>query len=425
MTSRIAPGAGDLRWPADPEARPGDLLPLTTDPTSVDVPEEGMTSPAGDSPLGVTKTPVTDEAAPSMASSLRLQEQSLSWFSGAGDLLERLFGSKKSEPAPLPSATSTSIVPTLPPSSSLSDVGPTVAAALDAGDSDEALRMLNGKSMSGMLQEVDLLSAAQRQTLHQALGEGTFASLDKSFPPFGFGRADRVDAPRIGYALDVVEHHRLPPTNFGDLQATGQVKEAADFLAERVFLPVAQGANRNAAPHISRILVALQEQGVINPNHIAYVLATAQHESGTGKAMTEFASGKQYEGRAALGNTEAGDGPRFKGRGYVQLTGRKNYEKYGRHFQVDLVNQPELATDPNLAAKILADGMQKGGYTGKKLSQFDQSDGSFDFVNARKIVNGDTNRPSKPRDATSEPMGIHIAAIARRYREKMNVALSG
>lgn len=61
-----------------------------------------------------------------------------------------------------------------------------------------------------------------------------------------------------------------------------------------------------------------------------------------------------YEGRVDLGNTRPGDGPRFKGRGYVQLTGRANYETVGDQVGSALATHPELANDPNVAGLILA-----------------------------------------------------------------------
>jgi putative chitinase len=59
-----------------------------------------------------------------------------------------------------------------------------------------------------------------------------------------------------------------------------------------------------------------------------------------------------YENRADLGNTEPGDGWRFHGRGYLQYTGRDNYERYGQRFNVDLANNPDLAAEPQTAANL-------------------------------------------------------------------------
>jgi hypothetical protein len=63
---------------------------------------------------------------------------------------------------------------------------------------------------------------------------------------------------------------------------------------------------------------------------------------------------KNYEGRADLGNTQAGDGAKFYGRGYIQITGRSNYTEYGRQIGVDLIATPDLALDPAIGAEVLA-----------------------------------------------------------------------
>jgi predicted chitinase len=65
--------------------------------------------------------------------------------------------------------------------------------------------------------------------------------------------------------------------------------------------------------------------------------------------MEEIASGAAYEGRSDLGNTQPGDGERFKGRGPIQLTGRTNYRACGAFLGVDLEAQPERAKDPDVA----------------------------------------------------------------------------
>lgn len=59
-----------------------------------------------------------------------------------------------------------------------------------------------------------------------------------------------------------------------------------------------------------------------------------------------------YENRPDIGNTEPGDGWRFHGRGYLQYTGRDNYERYGERFGVDLANNPDLAAEPQTAANL-------------------------------------------------------------------------
>lgn len=104
----------------------------------------------------------------------------------------------------------------------------------------------------------------------------------------------------------------------------------------------------------SSIGTALQEAGIEDPTEQAQFLAQLSHESDGFKTLEEYATGEDYEGSKVLGNTEPGDGKRFKGRGFIQLTGRWNYKHYGDKIGVDLIKNPELAADPDIAAKIAA-----------------------------------------------------------------------
>jgi predicted chitinase len=92
---------------------------------------------------------------------------------------------------------------------------------------------------------------------------------------------------------------------------------------------------------------------------------------------------------ARLGNTQAGDGYRFRGRGFVQITGRNNYKKLGQALNLGnrLVDQPELALDFDIAYKIMSYGMRHGTFTGRKLADFIHSS-DCDYLHARRIING-------------------------------------
>ena len=167
--------------------------------------------------------------------------------------------------------------------------------------------------------------------------------------------------------------------------ATGPLP--ANVNVDKIVAAIPSGHQKAAREHFPRILAECQKQGVTDKAQIAYILATTVHESGAGAYMEEFASGSAYEGRRDLGNTQSGDGVRFKGRGYVQITGRNNYSNWSKKLGIDLVSNPELAEKPETAARILVQGMKEGSFTGKKLSDY-IGNGKSDFEGARRIVNG-------------------------------------
>mgnify|MGYP001271672241 CR=1 FL=1 len=88
------------------------------------------------------------------------------------------------------------------------------------------------------------------------------------------------------------------------------------------------------------------------PEHVAMWLAQLAHESGELRYVREIASGNAYEGRADLGNTQPGDGPRFRGRGLIQLTGRDNYARAAAALGLPLLDHPELLEAPAHAAAV-------------------------------------------------------------------------
>ena len=99
----------------------------------------------------------------------------------------------------------------------------------------------------------------------------------------------------------------------------------------------------------------LEEFGIDTNYRIAAFLANAIVESDHLRTFEEYASGQEYEGRKDLGNTQPGDGKRFKGRGIIQVTGRNNYKACGDYFSTDLttpLGRPEqLATDVSTALR--------------------------------------------------------------------------
>lgn len=109
--------------------------------------------------------------------------------------------------------------------------------------------------------------------------------------------------------------------------------------------------------HLARFHMPLRTRmaarGIDTPLRMAHFLAQIGHESGSLRFSEELASGEAYEGRTDLGNTQPGDGPRFKGRGLIQLTGRTNYTLYSQETGIDFVGNPQmLADDPRAAVDV-------------------------------------------------------------------------
>ena len=103
------------------------------------------------------------------------------------------------------------------------------------------------------------------------------------------------------------------------------------------------------------MLQAAIASGMSDPKELAQFMAQVSHESMGFSTLVEKGKDsyfKKYEGRKSLGNTQPGDGLRFKGRGFIQLTGRANYQHFGNKIGMDLINNPELAARPDVAAKL-------------------------------------------------------------------------
>lgn len=92
-------------------------------------------------------------------------------------------------------------------------------------------------------------------------------------------------------------------------------------------------------PHFEE---CFEKYDINTPCRIAAFLSQLAHESGTFFYTQEIASGSAYEGRKDLGNTQSGDGVKFKGRGFIQITGRANYTSLSKALGVDFVNNPNL-----------------------------------------------------------------------------------
>ena len=104
------------------------------------------------------------------------------------------------------------------------------------------------------------------------------------------------------------------------------------------------------------------------------------------KYFTKYDPGTRRGAR--LGNTQPGDGFLYRGRGYVQVTGRANYRHDGDLLGLDLIGNPDLALQPDVAYRIASRGMKEGWFTGHRFASYFADQRPPDYLTARRIING-------------------------------------
>ncbi|MGB0955051.1 MAG: glycoside hydrolase family 19 protein [Panacagrimonas sp.] len=164
--------------------------------------------------------------------------------------------------------------------------------------------------------------------------------------------------------------------------------EALPDVVDPVILGLAylRASDKDIAELCPGIVKAMANRKIDSPLRQAHFLAQIGHESGELRFRAEIASGEAYEGRADLGNTQNGDGKRFKGRGLIQLTGRANYAEYGKALgrEAELLKEPELVeTDIHLCSDVA------GWFWGKRGLNAMADDDDLTAVTRR--INGGVN----------------------------------
>lgn len=149
------------------------------------------------------------------------------------------------------------------------------------------------------------------------------------------------------------------------------------------------------------ILNVLNTEGATKAE-ASYILATALQETSRKMLPKEEDEHEEFyvemydiEGSRKttalrLGNTEAGDGEKYKQRGFISILGKNNYKAFAELLDIPLVEQPELLTDLDVASKALVKGMLEGAYTGFALSKYINSR-RVDYLNARRVTKGVEN----------------------------------
>jgi predicted chitinase len=154
---------------------------------------------------------------------------------------------------------------------------------------------------------------------------------------------ERPVGQHTGSEVNKVESKAIAPEQSSGLLTADQLRQISPRLSAK--------QSQEIVPHLNR---AMAEANINTPGRKAAFIAQLAHESGSFKYNEEIASGRAYEGRRDLGNTQPGDGMRYKGRGYIQLTGRANYREAGKALGLDLENNPGLASRPENAARVAA-----------------------------------------------------------------------
>lgn len=139
------------------------------------------------------------------------------------------------------------------------------------------------------------------------------------------------------------------------------------------------GISRDAS--VELIIKTAIDNKMSDPRQIAYVLATAQHET------KNFIAAEEDFGRQQARKFGYRGGENYYGRGYVHLTHIDTYQRFDKHLALNgqLAQTPNLAKQPDVAAKILIIGMQEGLFTGKTIGHY-INDEQCDYFNARRVI---------------------------------------
>ena len=191
----------------------------------------------------------------------------------------------------------------------------------------------------------------------------------------------------------------------------------------------------NIAKNLPYVTAALAAFALTDANMIGVALGTIRAETEGFVPIAELPSHfNTLPGQAAfsayeykLGNKKPGDGARYRGRGYVQLTGRENYEKFGKVLEIQLADNPDSACAPEVAACLLA------AYLDANKPKLTAALAKDDLKAARKVVNGgshgldrftDTFRRAQAAWTGAAPVGARAKAAApvAARRATLNVA---
>ncbi|HEX9545428.1 MAG TPA: peptidoglycan-binding protein [Pyrinomonadaceae bacterium] len=233
-------------------------------------------------------------------------------------------------------------------------------------------------------------------------GPGTKGALiafqkSKGLTADGIAGPQTMEALQLGGATATATNTGTTTSSGGSVGsgvATGAAPAVAGVTAEIVSKMFPGVPITNIKENLPFVLQALADAGLADKPMVLMALATIRAETGNFTPLSEFQSKfntppggppfSLYDNRHDLGNQGAPDGANFKGRGYIQLTGRSNYQVHGAAIGLgnQLIDNPKLANQPDIAAKLLASFIKS------KEQAIRNALNAGDLRKARKLVNG-------------------------------------
>jgi predicted chitinase len=201
------------------------------------------------------------------------------------------------------------------------------------------------------------------------------------------------------------QHENINPAQFSAANTNVQVNQPVDVKGSPTSgtgtvptnaTPVAVPNSKAASANEQYLQSVFIQAGVTDPIKLAQWMAQCKHESGYFRYLEEIASGAAYEGRSDLGNNQPGDGIKFKGRGFIQCTGRVNYQSMTKYFNVDFINNPTKIADLEWASKSVIwffNVARKAGFKNRTMTQPYSDTTAFweDTLSVSAMVNGGKN----------------------------------
>jgi len=194
-----------------------------------------------------------------------------------------------------------------------------------------------------------------------------------------FAQAFDLPGDRIspGFAKTLLEATEVP----------GMASGANDFIDHETAAEVMGAKLSDVDMYLPPLIEGLAGKDMLNKPTLIAALATISVETNGFQPISEWGGPQyfteMYEGRSDLGNTQPGDGARYHGRGFVQITGRANYRHYGQKLGVDLEGNPDLALDPDVASRVLVQYFWERSVDERALEE--------DWKGVRRAVNGGLN----------------------------------